>query len=153
MTNTESNWHFFVAKNSVALESLTELRTICQFQIPENQSLDNCNLSVIRELDRNTWRLLNLIGTLILYTNSHNLSFWNPWKLVHLNRLQKIAQSFNFNFLEVSAVWNCDQNVIWKLDEVFMTNTESNWHVFVAKNSVTQNFAQSINLKFLEIGH
>ena len=71
------------------------------------------NLIVIHEIDRNTWRLLNLNDifyckkindTLIPYTTSHNLSFWNPWKLVHLNRTQNIAQYANFEVLKVSAV-------------------------------------------------
>ena len=125
MTSTKSNWHVFVAENIVTLELLTGLRTICQFQIPESWSHENCHLSVIHALYRNTWRLLNFIDifyckklsdTLILNTTSHNLSFRNPWELVHVNRSQNFAQSVNLKFLEVSALENCEQYVIWNLD-------------------------------------
>ena len=118
-------WHCFVPIDSVTLESHTELRTIRQFGISGSSSIGNWNLSVIHELDRNTWRLLNWFDiffckkssdTLILYTTLHNLSFWNPWKLEHLNRTQSLGLSVNFKFLEVSAVKNYDQYVSWKLD-------------------------------------
>ena len=95
--------------------------------------------------------------TLILYTTSHNMSFWNPWELVHVNRSENLAKSVNLEFLEVSAPLTYNQNVIWKLEgrswlililiDMFLFQ-KIQWHL-----NRLQDFAKSVNFKFRAVGN